>query len=263
MISLVVIYIAVLLALFVVGFLLFLRWGTRWGSTLEERAFEMPGDAYLEGGPPARVAMTRAVSIRARPEAVWPWLAQLGRGAGWYSIEWLDNGGKISARHIISWVPEPRLGDASPVGCLRHIEPGHALVWWLKGLRFVGAMARLVVDMRLTPEGEASRLVIRMSGDAAGPTARIALLVFQFIDSIMARRQLLEIRERVERYGARSANPEDPETGATDQYQLYEVIYASGQSAGAPGKEHAARWRQTAIEDGLIADSPSRERPGQ
>jgi hypothetical protein len=201
MIPEVVIYVAALLALLMVGFFLFLRWGTRWRSTREERAREMPGDAYLKGGPPARVAMTRAVSIRARPETVWPWLAQLGRGAGWYSIDWLDNGGKTSARHIVSWVPEPRLGDASPIGYLRHIEPGRALVWWVKGVRFVGALTHLVVDIRLTPKNEGSRLVIRMSADAAGPMARFALLVFRFIDSIMARRQLLGIRERVERYG--------------------------------------------------------------
>lgn len=253
---------AVLLALFGVGFLLFLRWGTRWGSTPEERTFDMPGDAYLEGGPLSRVAMTRAVSIRARPKTVWPWLAQLGRGAGWYSIDWLDNTGKRSARHIVSWVPEPRLGDASPIGYLRHLEPGRRIVWWVKGLRFLGARSQLVVDMQLTPEGEGSRLVIRMSADASGPTARIALLLFQFLDSVMARWQLLGIRERVERYGSRSADPDNPETGATDQYQLYEVIYASGERAGVPGKEQAARWRQTAIEDGVIVDSLSRERPG-
>jgi hypothetical protein len=252
-----IIYIAVLLLLFVVGLRLFLRWGGRWGSTAEERASEMPGDAYFAGGPPARVALTRAVSIRTRPETVWPWLAQLGRGAGWYSVDRLDNGGKVSARHIISWVPKPRLGDASPVGYLRHIEPGRALVWWLRGLRFAGAMTRLAVDMRLTPQGEGSRLVIRMSADAAGPTARVALLVFEFIDFIMARRQLLGIKERVERYGARTTNTEQPETGAKDQYQLYEIIYASGERAGVAGKEHATRWRQTAIEDGVIDGSPS------
>jgi len=37
-----------------------LRVGTRWGSTAAERGREMPGDEFLEGGPPARVAMTRA-----------------------------------------------------------------------------------------------------------------------------------------------------------------------------------------------------------
>jgi hypothetical protein len=250
----VVLYLSVLAASAVIGFLLFLRWGIRWGSSPEERALEMPGDAYLEVGPPARVAMTRAISIHARPETVWPWLAQLGRGAGWYSIDRLDNGGRVSALHLVSWIPEPRLGDASPIGYLRHLKLGRALVWWLGGLRFLGATTRLVVDMRLAPEGENSRLVIRISADASGATRRIALLVFQFIDSIMAIRQLQGIRERAERYGARAADPEHPETGARDQYQLYEVIYADSTRAGTPGKELATRWRQTAIKDGLITE---------
>jgi hypothetical protein len=109
--------------------------------------------------------------------------------------------------------------------------------------------------MRLTPKNKGSRLIIRMSGDAAGLTAKFALLVFQAIDSIMARSQLIGIRERVEHYGLRSLNPDEPETGAKDQYQLYEVIYATGERAGVPGKELAKRWRQTAIEDGMIGDA--------
>jgi hypothetical protein len=199
--------------------------------------------------------MTRAISIAASSQTVWPWLAQLGRGAGWYSIDSLDNRGRKSARHIISWIPEPKIGDASPVGYLRHMEYNKALVWWVKGIKFVGAMSRLVVDMRLSPENKGSRLIIRMSADAAGFTAKFALVIFQFIDSIMARKQLIGIRERVERYDLHSKNPDEPETGATDQYQLYEVIYVTGERAGIPGKELAVRWRQTAIEDGLIADS--------
>lgn len=245
-------FLTIALALAIAAFLVFLRWGSRWGATAEERSGRMPGDAWLEGGAALRVAMTRAVSIRARPEAVWPWLTQLGRGAGWYSIDSLDNGGKTSARHIVSWIPDPRLGDASAIGYLRHVEHGRALVWWVKGLHFFGARTRLVVDIRVTPKDESSRLVIRMSADAAGLMARPALLVFQFIDSIMAIRQLQGIRNRVESCGARTANPEEPETGARDQYQLYEVIYASGEKAGVPGKELAARWRQTAIEDGFL-----------
>ncbi|MBT8366675.1 MAG: hypothetical protein KJP23_18445 [Deltaproteobacteria bacterium] len=249
----VLILLFILFALLTLGFFIFLHWGTRWGSTSEERAKQMPGDVYLEGGPKARVSMTRAISIAASPQTVWPWLAQLGRGAGWYSIDWLDNRGRESARHIISWIPEPKLGDASPVGYLRHIEYNKALVWWVKGTMFVGAMTRLVVDMRLTPENKGSRLIIRMSADAEGFTAKFALLIFEFIDSIMARSQLIGIKERVEHYGRRAINPDEPETGAKDQYQLYEVIYANGERAGVPGKELAMRWRQTAIEDGLIA----------
>ncbi|MFQ5604943.1 MAG: hypothetical protein ACE5HS_16870 [bacterium] len=51
----------------------------------------------------------------------------------------------------------------------------------------------------------------------SGFTAPVALLLFQFIDSIMARQQLLGIRERIERYSARTSNPTDPETGDVDQ----------------------------------------------
>ena len=230
----------------------FVRLGTRWGSTPEERARSMPGDDWLKDGPEARVAMTRAVSLAAPPEVVWLWLAQLGRGAGWYSVEWLDNGRRTSARHIVSWIPEPQLGDASAIGYLRHLESGSGLAWWVDGTRFAGATARLVVDMEVRATGTGSRLIIRMSADAAGISAELALLVFRFIDSIMAIRQLRGIRERVETYGARTQTPEDPETGAWDQYQLYEVVYASGTSAGSKGTEHAAKWRQRAIDDGFI-----------
>lgn len=227
-------------------------WGTRFGSAAKERAMQMPGDAWLEGGPAARVAMTRAITIEATPDTVWPWLEQMGRGAGWYSFDLLDNGGKVSARQIVSWVPEPRIGDASPIGYLRHIEPGRSLAWWVKGTTFLGAHVRLVVDIRLTPEGKRSRLVIRMSSDASGAMARPALLMFRFIDSLMACRQLFGIKNRVERCGVGTTDPAKPETGARDQYQLYEVIYASGEVAGVRGKELAATWRRTAIEDGVL-----------
>ena len=248
----VVLYLAAALVLATTALVLFLARASNWGSTPDERSLEMPGDAYLQDGPKARVAMTRAISIQAEPEIVWPWLTQLGRGAGWYSVDRLDNGRRDSARHIISWVPPPALGDASPIGYLRHIEPGRSLVWWLGELQYWGATTRLVTDIRLTPEQRGARLITRMSADAAGPTAWIALLVFRFIDSVMARQQLLGIRHRVERYEARRDNPVARETGARDQYQLYEVIYASGERAGVPGKEHAADWRRTAIEDGIL-----------
>jgi len=246
--------IAVLLALCVVGGSVLLRRGTRWGSTPGERARELPGDEDLEGGSRARVVMTRAISISAPPERVWPWIAQLGRGAGWYSVDWLDNGGKVSAWHIVSWIPQPRLGDASAIGYLRHVVAGRALAWWVDGVRFVGSRARLVTCYELHAEGRGTRLISRMSADAAGPTAPIALLVFRIVDSIMARRQLLGIRDRVEHCEAGGANPRDSETGARDQYQLYEVLYATGGSAGVAGKEDGARWRRSAIEDGILGE---------
>jgi hypothetical protein len=177
---------------------------------------------------------------------------QIGRGAGWYSYDWLDNGRKLSAQHLVSWIPEPALGDASPIGYLREIVPGEALVWWVEGVRFGGATADLVVSMLLEPRGSDARLLIRVSATAEGVTAAPALLVFRVIDSIMSWRQLRGIRERVESFGTRTADPERPETGALDQFQLYEAIYASGERAGKKGSEHAARWRRQAQDDGVL-----------
>lgn len=245
--------VAILAAVSAGALLLFVRWGTRWGSTPDERSRHMPGDAWLEDGPRTRVAMTRAVSIAAPPETVWPWIAQLGRGGGWYSLDWLDNGRRASARHIVSWIPEPRVGDAAPIGYLRRLEPGRTITWWTPSTRFAGATARAVFDFDVRPNDDGARLVIRMSADAAGATGGLAMLAYRFIDSIMAIRQIKNIRDRAERYGARGSNPDDPETGARDQYQLYEVIYASGDSAGVEGKEAAGRWRMYVLDEGILA----------
>jgi hypothetical protein len=51
-------------------------WHQRWGATDEEIARALPGDELL---PDANVS-TRAITIDARPEQVWPWLVQLGYG---------------------------------------------------------------------------------------------------------------------------------------------------------------------------------------
>ena len=45
-------------------------WHLRWGATDEETARDMPGDELL---PEARPA-TRAITIVATPEQIWPWL---------------------------------------------------------------------------------------------------------------------------------------------------------------------------------------------
>jgi hypothetical protein len=178
-------------------------------------------------------------------------VVQIGRGAGFYSYDGLDNGNRTSARHIVSWIPEPAVGDATAIGYLRRIEPGVGLTWWLPGASFMGAWTRVTFDVRLAPAGTATRLIARVAGDAAGPPARLVIAVFRPMDSIMATRQLLGLQERVEaRTG--SVAPPDPETGERDQYQLYEVIYASGETAGVVGTESAARWRRAAVDDGAL-----------
>ncbi len=51
-------------------------------ATAAERQAPLPGDAIV---PDADVVMDRGCDIPAPPEAVWPWIVQLGKArAGWY-----------------------------------------------------------------------------------------------------------------------------------------------------------------------------------
>ena len=83
-------------------------WHLRWGATDEESARAMPGDELLPDARPA----TRAITVAAPPEAIWPWLVQLGYGrAGWYSYDWIDNDFKRSADRILPEHQHLDVGD--------------------------------------------------------------------------------------------------------------------------------------------------------
>lgn len=66
----------------------FRPWSLRWGTVDDEATRAMPGDELVAA---PRHASTRAITVRARPGEIWPWLAQMGKGrGGLYSIDWLD-----------------------------------------------------------------------------------------------------------------------------------------------------------------------------
>jgi hypothetical protein len=59
-----------------------------WGSTPDERTRSLAGDDIV---PDATFMTTRAVSIRAPAEKVWPWLVQMGQDrAGFYTHNWVE-----------------------------------------------------------------------------------------------------------------------------------------------------------------------------
>ena len=53
-------------------------WQHRWGATDQEVGRAMPGDDLL----PDAASTTRAITIAAPAEQVWPWLVQIGYGRG-------------------------------------------------------------------------------------------------------------------------------------------------------------------------------------
>jgi hypothetical protein len=75
----------IMLLVLILGYLAIRPWHLYWGATEEEVSRAMPGD--LE-----HIGWTRAITIDATPEQIWPWLVQWGQGrGGWYSYDWLEN----------------------------------------------------------------------------------------------------------------------------------------------------------------------------
>jgi hypothetical protein len=106
-------------------------WRRRWGATDEEVHRPMPGDALLRQDAPST---TRAITVDASPEGVFPWLLQIGYGrGGWYSYDWIDNDGKPSIERIDPALQGLVVGDRiemlpgfGPV--VREIVPNHHIV---------------------------------------------------------------------------------------------------------------------------------------
>ena len=64
-------------------------WMHRGGATDEDLERTLPGD---ELSPDAVCVSTRAVTIEAPAERIWPWLCQIGQQrGGFYSYRWLEN----------------------------------------------------------------------------------------------------------------------------------------------------------------------------
>ena len=106
-------------------------WQRRWGATSEEVMRVLPGDELLGPGAPST---TRAVTIDAAPEDVFPWLLQIGYGrGGWYSYDWIDNDGRPSVDRIDPALQRLGVGDRIEMlpglgPTVREIEPNHHIL---------------------------------------------------------------------------------------------------------------------------------------
>jgi hypothetical protein len=177
-------------------------WARDWGTTADERAREYPGDDWVAD---ADYCSTKAITIEAGPEAIWPWLVQIGGGGGGlYSIDWLDEVFGIldgpSAEEILPEYQHLEVGDVIPIGGssgwpVLSVEEPRALVLGgdENGTRWSWAFV-------LEPgEGGTTRLISRNRLRIANPVARAAVLFM--VDGpagIMTVAMLRGLRRRVE-----------------------------------------------------------------
>ena len=186
----------------------------RWGATPRELAGTLRGDELL---PHAQFKATRAITIDAPPDGIWPWLVQVGcQRAGWYSNDLLDNLGRPSATTIIpdfqhieigQWIPMSPSGSLSERTALKvhSYQIDEWMLWTKPDSTWV---------WQLTPDDEGgTRLVTRIHAvyDWRHPlTAILGLLLMEFGDYAMIRRMLRGIKSRAESFQVSMQPSNDP-----------------------------------------------------
>ena len=209
-------------------------WWQDWGTDPSEATRLLPGDDVV---PDAAVNDTRAITIDAPPSAVWPWLMQMGYGrGGWYSYDVIDMKG-ASADRIQPDIPPLAVGDIVPTHPsggfeVKAVEPEHALVLYIDTalVRSQAEAARVTAAeaspanvaaagalmgaaqptefaaswaFTLEPLGDdrtrlVERLRVRFDGGDQ-PWTKYTLPFMGFGVFVMVRKQMLGIKERVER----------------------------------------------------------------
>jgi len=206
---------AAAIAAMLVGSPLLRRRYNRWGADDAECRAAMPGDELV---PEPRLESTRAVTIDAPPEAVWPWLAQLGQGrGGLYSYDALENLVGLdlhSADEILPGHQRIAPGDVIRLGkpgspCFRvvSVDAGRSLVLVSADPATqeavptpvrAGTGATWQWVLRPVAGGAATRLVSRQRN--THPDGQ--RLLWRLVEPVgfgMERRMLLGIKERAER----------------------------------------------------------------
>jgi hypothetical protein len=165
--------------------------GDRWGVTEDEVARAFPCDELV-----TRPAMQvwRGVTVAAPPDRVWPWVAQIRLAP--YSYDWIDNLGRRSPQRLRG-LPEPVAGEPFTtaarlrLGQVLSADPGHQLT---------GQMAGVVMSYVLEPDGAGTRLLLKI----VAPRWRLVAPVLSLGDLVMARRQLLNIKQLAEQTSRRA-----------------------------------------------------------
>jgi hypothetical protein len=192
-----------------VGYTLLRQQSLRWGARQDEVARTLPGDDRL---PHADLVATRAITIHAPAEQVWPWLAQLGQGrGGFYTYDALENLvglGIHSADRIVPEWQQIAVGDrvhlAEQVGLEVITADVDAALVLAGGVPMSEAEDAMPFDfvwsfvLRPGPVEGSTRLVVRERYACLRPSARPVVEIAEWISLLMSTGMLRGIRDRAE-----------------------------------------------------------------
>jgi len=182
-----------LVALVAFFYLVYRPWQLSWGATADEVARPMAGDGLVSN---PTFNATRAVTINAPAESIWPWIVQIGyKRAGFYSWDILDNDGIPSAERILPEYQNLEIGDPVPLdeeidAVVVDMEPNEWLLLVFQSDSTVTwAWALYKID------ADRTRLVTRLRWHASSVVSQFVLDAFEII---MMRKHLLGIKRRAE-----------------------------------------------------------------
>jgi hypothetical protein len=187
----------------------------RWGATDEECNEPLSGDDLIVN---ADLSATRAITIGASADQIWPWIAQLGQGrGGLYSYDFLENlvGCDIhSADRIMPEWQNVVAGDEVRLApevslVVSSVEPGRSLV--LRGGIPMGNIAppydfTWAFALRDEPN-RTTRLLVRERYAYTRPWARLVVEPAEAVSFVMTQKMLRGIRDRAERTADQPADP--------------------------------------------------------
>jgi hypothetical protein len=224
----------------------------------------LPGDDLI---PDAGAELTHSIDIAAPPEAIWPWLVQMGcRRAGFYSIDILDNAAVPSASEIHLDLQRLLVGEVIPATPKGHdgfevlrVEAPHVLS--LGGLHDVDAGRQIPFasprprrfwhvswTFVLEPlDAQSTRLLVRARA-AFPPSERLHVLWIRPVHHLMQTSQLRHLAARAE-----GRLPRDP---------VREVIAGAGGAAIMTAATLTPFLRGARNHWGLDARTAARRLPG-
>lgn len=189
-------------------------WQEQWGATDEEAALVLPGDELL-AEPAGQI--TRAITIDAPREEVWPWVVQLGadRG-GFYTYDWLEDlfGLEIhSAGEVVEEWQDLEVGDVVAADRARTggwvvaaLRPAEALVLQVADVATARPLRRdeglgwefqWTFALRDAPGG-GTRLLVRERVAFGRRLTQALMTPVGLVSFVMTRGMLLGLKRRVE-----------------------------------------------------------------
>jgi len=169
------------------------------GTRHDESTRPLPGDDLIAS---PNFEMTRAISIDAAPEAVWPWIAQIGRnGTGFYGLDMLTNQGVPSAAYLRSDLPTPQKDEVLDGGLrILGIDPERYLLYGGFDLPTPtgDTTERTTLLLLERSENNKTRLLVRTRGYTYGIFGPVYNLFYELADYWHGMAQLKNIRQRAE-----------------------------------------------------------------